>query len=146
MDKSSAGKQRCEITLKSVSSTVRLLYDATSRPRAFLRASFPPCFPRLLALYIFSDCVSCSAATSRIRKNDVPDDATPGSWDSILIASYSSPTLRFQPVVEKVTRFHLAEAAGTRVFHRRPARILFQFSRLTSRSRRSETRVKRGVT
>jgi len=52
------------------------------------------------------------------------------------------------PVVEKVTRFHLAEAAGTRVFHRRAAREFcfnFRVSRL-SPSRRCETRVKRGVT
>lgn len=40
------------------------------------RAPFPLCFP-FPRLYIFGDCVSSSAATSRIRKNDVPDDATP---------------------------------------------------------------------
>lgn len=34
------------------------------------------CFP-FPRLYILDDCVSSSAATSRIRKNDVPDDATP---------------------------------------------------------------------
>lgn len=45
-------------------------------PAALPRASFPLCFP-FPRLYIFGDCVSSSAATSRIRKNDVPDDATP---------------------------------------------------------------------
>lgn len=104
--------------------TVRLLYDVPPRFFALLLLCVSPS-PRL---YIFGDCDSSSAVTSRIRKNDVPDDTMSvlrtDSYCQLLLAY----TLWFQPVVEKVTKFHLEEAAGTCVFHCHPTNSVSIFA------------------
>lgn len=58
---------------------ISFIHRASSlrRPAALPRASFPAVFPHL-PVYISSPIASLrGAATSRIRKNDVPDDAAP---------------------------------------------------------------------
>lgn len=75
-------QQKTRVALNYVEITssfeISFIHCASSlrRPAALPRAPFPLCFP-FPRLYIFGDCVSSSAATSGIRKNDVPDDATP---------------------------------------------------------------------
>lgn len=111
-----------------ISFIVRLLYDVPPR-------SFSSVFPHLL-VYISWAIATLPAVTSRIRKNDVPDDTMSvlrtDPYCQLLLAYVSW----FQPVVVKVTKFHLAEAAGTRVFHRRPTKFCFNF-RISSRNQRS---------
>lgn len=97
-------------------------------PAALPRAPFPLCFP-FPRLYIFGDCVSSSAATSGIRKNDVPDDARLvfGTDPYCLVTprsdfSWQSRKLRGS-IWQKPRGFAYFIVA---------LRILFQFSRFTS--------------
>jgi len=78
-----------------------------------------------------------SAATSGIRKNDVPDDAA-----TLVLGSRSllpvTPRLRSDSSSGSRESYEVPfgrSRGDSRVFHRRRARILFQFSRLTSLSK-----------